>query len=346
MTISDQLEVIIKSVPDLKKLYGKDVLITGGSGFLGSWFNAVFQHLNQNYDANIHVRSVDSFIATDENNHLGQITDPRIKFVQEDISELTELPYPVEYIIHAAGIASPVYYRKYPIETIDGMVLGLSNLLKLSTKWRPEGFLYFSSSEIYGNPRHEDVPMKETYNGNVSCLGPRSCYDESKRMGETMCASYRKIHDIPVNWVRPFNVSGPGMRKVDDRVLPKFIFAGLTGQPVTIHMPGTQTRTFCYITDAMTGFFKALLAEKKGEVYNIGRAEEEINMIDLAEKINLAFEGNLKIEKVEVPVEYPQDQALRRCPDIKKAQSELDFNPSVDLDTMIARTIEWAKTKI
>jgi UDP-glucuronate decarboxylase len=276
-------------------------LISGACGFLGSWFIAVIHYLNQNtFKTPCTVYAVDSGIASDKNNALMQIEDPNILYRQDDISTM-KVTGKVDYIIHAAGIASPVYYRKYPVETIDGMVLGLSNLLKFAVKNPVKSFLYFSSSEMYGNPHPEFVPTPETYNGNVSATGPRSCYDESKRMGEAMCVAYQRIHNIPVKWVRPFNVSGPGMRVNDDRVVPKFVFAGLKGETVTIHMPGLQTRTFCYVTDAMVGFFKALLIGKNGEVYNIGRDKEEVTMVQLAQSVKQAFDNKLKLEKIECP---------------------------------------------
>lgn len=324
---------------------GKEVLLTGSCGFLGSWFIGVFDYLNKYYfQQPVRVTGIDSFIAADKINSIG-IEDPEhISFRQADISRHQFGPGDTtDFIIHAAGIASPIYYRRYPIETIDGMVLGLSNLLKFASLSPVESFLYFSSSEMYGNPHYEFVPTPEDYNGNVSAIGPRSCYDESKRMGETMCVAYHKIHNIPVNWVRPFNVYGPGMRRKDDRVVPKFIYQMLTGDPVTIHVPGIQTRTFCYITDAMIGFFKTLLGEKKGEVYNIGNTSPEITIADLAYRMREMFTPTAIIQEIEMPPEYPRDQAARRCPDISKAYKHLQYVPCISLDEGLMRTWEWCK---
>lgn len=350
-SLQEDIRSIIEQVGvPLNDLEGKTVLISGACGFLGSWFTAIFEYLNKyHFKIPVRVIAIDSFIATDSENLLKKIKDPNIEFVKANISNRLNLMDirsggDIDYIIHAAGIASPVYYRKFPIETIDGMVLGLKWLLEFATMHPVTSFLYFSSSEMYGNPHPSEVPTKETYNGNVSAIGPRACYDEAKRLGETYASVYHRIHSIPIKWVRPFNVSGPGMRPKDDRVLPKFIYAGLQNQPLTVHLPGLQTRTLCYITDAMVGFLKTLLIGKNGEVYNIGRDLEEVTVVGLAEKVSEAFNGKLKINRIEPPTEYPQDQALRRCPNIDKAREQLGFSPKIDLKTIIQKTLEWGKT--
>lgn len=352
--VQEDIRNIITSVPELKKFEGKTVLITGGCGFLGSWFVAIFQELNKSFKRKCGVVVVDSFIATDKKNHITEITDLDIVFLQNDInnSDIEQLALAsrdgeeplrhFDYIIHAAGLASPIYYRKYPIETIEGMAMGLMHLMKYAVKHPIESMLVFSSSEIYGNPHTDAVPTPESYNGNVSCTGPRSCYDESKRLEETICVAYHKIHNVPVKWVRPFNISGPGMRVKDDRVVPKFMFQALQGKPLTVHLPSMQTRTFCYITDAMIGFFKTLLIGQNGEVYNIGHTEPEISMQELALRIQKMV-PRTSIENVEMPQEYPRDQAQRRCPDISKAKIGLGYTPQVNLDEGLRRMKIWCE---
>lgn len=342
--ITEDIKEIIERVGlPLYDFEGREVLISGGSGFLGSWYVAIFQELNKKYFKKpVKVYVIDSGIATDKANHIVTVSDPHILYRSDDIATVA-LEGSVDYIIHAAGIASPIYYRKYPIETIDGMVLGLSNLMKFAVKNPVKGFFVFSSSEIYGNPHQEAVPTPETYYGNVSPIGPRSCYDESKRMEEAMSAAYYRIHNIPVKWVRPFNVYGPGMRLADDRVVPKFTFQMLQDKPVTVHIPGLQTRTFCYITDAMVGFLKAMLVGRNGEAYNIGHDQEEITMYDLAKKMLELFPSKSRIETVEMPTEYPRDQAQRRCPDLAKAREQLDYHPVVSLEEGLRRTWEWGE---
>lgn len=349
MKIEDELKEIIEGVGlPLNDFEGKEVLISGASGFLGSWFIALFVYLNNNmFKKPVTVYAVDTYIAADKRNALMSIDDPNIKFRKDDISTM-ELEGIVDYVIHAAGIASPIYYRRYPIETIDGMVLGMRNILNFAVKNAPlKSILTFSSSEIYGNPVSEQVPTPETYYGNVSPNGPRSCYDESKRMEEAMCASYYRIHNVPVKIVRPFNVYGPGMRVTDDRVVPKFTFQMLKNEDITVHIPGIQTRTFCYITDAMIGFLKTLLIGKNGEAYNIGNSEPEITVKELALEMQVLFSNSKsQIIEVEMPTEYPQDQAQRRCPDLTKAKEELNYIPKVHLFDGLKRTWEWAEEQI
>jgi len=345
--ITEHLKGIVEEVgPVMSNFEGKTIIISGACGFLGSWFVAIFQYLNQQvFERPCVVYAIDSFIAADQENCIVEIVDENIHFLRHDISTL-HINTRFDYVIHAAGIASPIYYRKYPLETIDGMVLGCRNLLESAVRYGVESMLVFSSSEIYGNPSPDMVPTPETYHGNVSCTGPRSCYDESKRMEEALCSSYARVHQIPVKWVRPFNVYGPGMRINDDRVVPKFIFAALTQQPITVHIPGLQTRTFCYITDAMVGFLKTLLLGKNGEVYNIGYPTGELNMVQLADRVADLFEQEVQVIKVPMPPEYPQDQTQRRCPDLTKAKTHLEYNPQVDIDTGLALMLHWSKEVI
>lgn len=342
MNIEADVREIVEGVGmPINDFEGREILITGASGFLGSWFIAVFEYLNKNvYKTPCKVYAYDSLIAADKKNALKVIEDDNIMFRQSDVSNIV-YKGKVDYIIHAAGIASPIFYRKFPIETIDGMVLGLSILLKFAVETGVKGFLNFSSSEMYGNPIPSMVPTPESYYGNVSATGPRSCYDESKRMGEAMCVAYHRIHNIPVNWVRPFNVYGPGMRLSDDRVVPKFMFAALQDKPITVHSPGVQTRTMCYVTDAMIGFFKALLSDKRGEVYNIGNDTPEITMEDLALRIQSMFKKPLQINKIPMPTEYPTDQAQRRCPDLTKAKAMLGYFPKISLDNGLKKMLEY-----
>ena len=345
--ITEQLKAIVDEVGSVMgKFEGKTIIVSGACGFLGSWFVGIFQYLNQNvFKQPCVVYAIDSCIASDKKNYIVEIVDEHIHFLFNDISTL-KINSRFDYIIHAAGIASPVYYRKYPIETIDGMVWGCKNLLESALCHGVESMLVFSSSEIYGNPSPDMVPTPETYNGNVSCTGPRSCYDESKRMEEALCTSYYRVHNIPVKWVRPFNVYGPGMRINDDRVVPKFIFAALEKKPITVHIPGLQTRTFCYITDAMVGFFKTLLLGKNGEVYNIGYPRGEISMVELAKIVGKLFEGDMEVIEIPMPPEYPQDQTQRRCPDLTKAKEHLDYDPKVDIDKGLELMLRWSREVI
>jgi UDP-glucuronate decarboxylase len=207
--------------------------------------------------------------------------------------------------------------------------------------------LYFSSSEIYGDPDPRHVPTPESYRGNVSCHGPRACYDESKRLGETLCGIYHVKFGTQVMIVRPFNVFGPGMAQTDYRIMPNLAYRIQTRQPVRIYGTGRQTRTFCYVTDAVTGFLLALLKGTPGEAYNIGNPEPEIAMADLvkaAERVLTRVRRRpAKVPHVliEYPDSYPADEPNRRCPDITKARLQLGFKPAVSLEEGLERFLRW-----
>ena len=203
-------------------------------------------------------------------------------------------------------------------------------------------FTFFSSSEIYGDPDPKNIPTKESYRGNLSCNGPRACYDESKRVGETLCNIYHNLKGICTNTIRPFNVFGPGMQETDYRVLPNFTSRIKGNIPLQIYGTGNQTRTFCYITDAMEGFIRVILNGVPGEAYNIGNPEPEISVIELIEKIELLLGKKVKYNKVEYPDSYPADEPNRRCPDILKAKIQIKYNPKIDINEGLRRFIEWS----
>ncbi|HSR89212.1 MAG TPA: NAD-dependent epimerase/dehydratase family protein [Candidatus Udaeobacter sp.] len=344
--VEGDLDFIAKEVAEVaKSLEGKSVLITGGSGFIGSYFIAVIDLLNKRYFKEpCRVLSIDNHIIGKKNNLLKEIDSNYISFKNHNICDPLTLDVPVDYIISAAGIASPVYYMRYPIETIEGAVFGLSNMLKLGLEKKVKSILYFSSSEIYGDPDPKFIPTPETYRGNVSSTGPRSCYDESKRLGETLGTAYHRVHNTPIKIVRPFNVYGPGMSAKDYRVVPTFLSQAIEGKPLSVHGKGNQTRTFCYASDAMVGFFKVLLSEKNGEVFNIGNDDEEINMKALAEIVSeIVTDKKVEINLVNYPDTYPQDEPSRRCPDLSKAKSQVDFHPSINLRAGLSRSYKWMK---
>jgi UDP-glucuronate decarboxylase len=217
---------------------------------------------------------------------------------------------------------------------------GTRNMLELAEKSSAR-FSFFSSSEIYGDPDAKHVPMQESYRGNVSCQGPRACYDESKRAGETLCYIYHTQNGTATNTIRPFNVYGPGMQETDYRVLPNFASRIKSGSPLHIYGDGTQTRTFCYITDALVGFFKVFLKGVPGEAYNIGNSKPEVSMIELAEALKTISSSKIKYDIIEYPDSYPADEPMRRSPDIRKARVQLGFEPIVGFKEGLSRFLLW-----
>ncbi len=333
--------ILVGIKKESKKLEGKTILITGSSGFLGSYFMAVFSELNRScFKKKCKVIALDNYITGEKKNILGLSYDKKFIIKQCDVKSMPKIKEPVDYIIHAAGIASPVYYMKYPIETIEVGTKGTQNLLELAREKKVKSFLFFSSSEIYGDPQEGNVPTPETYKGHVSSIGPRACYDESKRLGETLCTVYHSLYKVPVKIVRPFNVYGPGMKANDYRVLPRFLVSAIKREPMPIHGNGLQTRTYSYISDSIVGFLKVLLSDDGGEVYNIGNDQDEINLLDLAKLIVKKVPGS-QVVNIPYPDSYPADEPKRRCPDITKAKAKLSYNPKVDISDGVGRLLQW-----
>jgi len=341
--IEEDIVTITENIKDIApSLSGKTLLITGGAGFLGNYFIGVIDYLNKNVlEKPCRIISIDNFI-TGVRYRIQE--GPNFKAIKHDIKNQLKIDEPIDFIIHAAGIASPKFYRKFKIETIDVATLGTKNMLELAKEKGVKSVLFFSSSEIYGDPDPKFVPTPETYVGRVSCTGPRSNYDESKRLGETLCVAYFEEHNIPVKVVRPFNIYGPGMRLDDYRVIPNFTSNAFQGKPIPIYGQGNHTRTFCYITDGIIGFLKVLLSDYNGEVFNVGNDNDEITVEDLAKIVAEIFDSKIGIEKTHGPTDaYASADPKRRCPDLTKIKTKLDYQPKVDLKTGIKRFIEWAE---
>lgn len=343
-------QLILSGLGELNiKFSGKSILITGAAGFLGAQFAYYFHSLNDSLsiEKRITVYLWDNFIR----GYPDWIKDFKNKenFVVEKKDLITDRDYPdVNYIIHAASIASPIFYRKYPIETIFSNITGLKNLLDFSVKnKRIDSVLFFSTSEIYGDPTPENIPTKETYRGNVSCTGPRACYDESKRLGETLCVNYYNIHNVPVKIARPFNNYGPGLKLSDRRVIPDFFRDIIHEKNIVLLSDGSATRTFCYISDAIEGYLRILLSDHNGESFNIGRENPEISMLDLAKMSIKVSKKKLEVEyQKSEDLEYLSDNPRRRCPNIDKAKELLNFNPKIPLLEGLERTYNYYLSNI
>lgn len=337
---------------ELATMAGKRLLIVGGAGFLGYYLVQTIINYNRLATSPIELVVYDSYVRGLPEWLDGLQDEPHITLVRHDVTD----PVPaslgdVQFIIHAASIASPIYYRQHPIETMDANVNGLRNLLEYAraqqASARPvEGFLFYSTSEIYGDPTPQDIPTPETYRGNVSCTGPRACYDESKRYGETLCVNFAQQHGVPIKTARPFNNYGPGLKITDARVIPDFVRDVLAGRDIVMFSDGAPTRTFCYISDAIVGYFKILVNGRPGEAYNIGTETPEISMTELANRIVASsrdlfgYTGNV-VHKVSADTAYLTDNPNRRCPIIAKARTELGYEPTVSLEDGLHRSLVW-----
>jgi dTDP-glucose 4,6-dehydratase/UDP-glucuronate decarboxylase len=262
--------------------------------------------------------------------------------VNSDISKIDNFPN-ADYIIHAASIASPIFYRKFPLETIDANLYAYHNLLRFYKDKDIKSMLYFSTSEIYGDPPEDAIPTPETFWGHVNCTGPRACYDESKRMGETLSVLFHQLHQTPVKIVRPFNNYGPGLSLNDRRVIPDFFKNIINNHDVELFSNGKATRTFCYIEDAMVGYLLVLLSDHNATPFNIGTANPEISILDLANLcIEISGKNNLSVKYVKsLDESYVTDNPNRRCPNIDKATSLIGYNPEVSLKDGLSQTYEF-----
>lgn len=333
---------------------GSRLLITGGAGFLGYYMvQAPLAWNDRSLGDPIEVVVYDNYWRgiPDWLGVLGDRAD--FSIVEHDIrGPLPPDPGPFDYIVHAAGIASPAYYRAHPIETMDANINGLRTLLDFAHVQGESGlpvggFLFYSSSEIYGDPTPDAIPTPETYRGNVSCTGPRACYDESKRYGETLCVNFAQARGIHATIARPFNNYGPGMKITDGRVIADFCRSVLLDEDIVMFSDGSPTRTFCYVADAVAGYYRVLIDGSPGEPYNIGSDGPEVSMRFLAEEVArlgrelLGYSGSVVLGESPEGEVYLLDNPSRRCPDLTKARTELGYAPVFTLEEGLVRTLLW-----
>jgi len=325
---------------EVDALAGNHLLLTGATGFLGSHISNFLEFLNNNVlSTPCHVTLMDNFISSDK----ATATADSFSLLQHNVCEPFPIfDKPVDFIMHAAGIASPAIYMNHPLEALDVSIIGTRNVLDCAKQFGSK-VLFFSSSEIYGDPDPQFVPTPETYRGNVSTMGSRACYDEGKRVGETLCHLYHTYFGVHATIVRPFNVFGPGLRETDRRVMPNFASQIKAGLPLTVYGTGLQTRTYCFIDDAVSGFFLALLRGKSGNAYNIGNPNPEINIKDLIALMEEVLGRKIPLNLVAHPADYPNDEPMRRCPDISKARTEINYHPTISLKSGIERFLQWTQ---
>ncbi len=304
------------------------ILVTGGAGFLGSHLCRYL--LRKGHD----VVCLDNFFTGKSRNIADLKKNPRFRVIPHDITNPIEIKEHFDRIYNLACPASPAHYQFDPIETIKANTVGVVNVLEFA-KLNGARVLQASTSEIYGDPLEH--PQKESYKGNVNTIGPRSCYDEGKRVAETLFMDYHRCYNLPIRIVRIFNTYGPSMDKDDGRVVSNFIMQVLKDKPITLYGEGNQTRSFCFVSDLIEGLYRLMESEIIGPV-NIGNPGE-FTILELARKILKLTESKNKIEYKELP----QDDPTQRKPDITLAKKFLKWEPKIQLEEGLIETIKYFK---
>ena len=305
------------------------ILVTGGAGFIGS--HLIDRLMEQGHE----VVCLDNFYTGTRRNIVKWLGNPYFELIRHDITEPIRLE--VDQIYHLACPASPIHYQYNPVKTIKTNVLGTMYMLGLAKRVKAR-FLLASTSEVYGDP---DVhPQTEEYRGNVNCIGPRSCYDEGKRVAETLAFEYYREHKVDIRVARIFNTYGPRMLENDGRVVSNFVVQALRGQPLTVYGQGSQTRSFCYVSDLVEGLMRLMNGDFIGPV-NLGNPDE-YTILELAQVI----QGMINPEAELVYQPLPEDDPKQRQPDITRAKTYLDWSPTIPLNQGLKMTIEDFRSRL
>ena len=306
------------------------IVVTGGAGFLGS-------HLcDRLIERGDEVVCVDNFFTGRKQNIKHLIGHPQFELIRHDI--VHPLYLECDQIYNLACPASPVAYQYNAIKTIKTSTVGMVNVLGLAKRCRAR-ILHASTSEVYGDP--EVHPQTEDYWGHVNPLGPRSCYDEGKRVAESLCMNYHLSHGLEVRLIRIFNTYGPRMDPNDGRVISNFITQALRGEPLTIYGDGSQTRSFCYVDDLIAGMMKLMDNDEHTGPFNIGNPVEN-SMLELAEKVLKETQSKSELQNLELPADDPK----QRCPNIEKAKNLLGWEPKVPLETGLKSTVAYYREQL
>jgi UDP-glucuronate decarboxylase len=305
------------------------ILVTGGAGFIGSHL------IDRLMESGHEVICLDNFYTGQKDNLLRWFDSPKFELIRHDVTEPIRLE--VDQIYHLACPASPVHYQSNPVKTIKTNVMGTMNMLGLAKRVKAR-FLISSTSEVYGDP--EIHPQREDYRGNVNPIGPRSCYDEGKRVAETLAFDYHRQNNVDIRVARIFNTYGPRMLENDGRVVSNFVVQALREKPITVYGDGSQTRSFCYVSDLVEGLIRLMNGEYIGPV-NLGNPEE-YTVLELAQKIQAMIRSNAEIQFKSLP----QDDPRRRQPDISCAKQHLGWQPTIPLTDGLERTIADFRARI
>ena len=330
--ISDKINIL-----KLKNSKIKNILITGCSGFIGNYL--INTLLNKKIKNNFKIYGVDIIkpkLFKDRRNK-------NLYFFKKDLFKIKsfKLNKKIDLVIHLAGIPSPSFYKLKPIETFY-LNSELCKIFLDFSKLKKCKFVYFSSSEIYGNPDLKNIPTKESYEGRVSSVGDRSCYDESKRAGETYTSIYKNLYNLKCNIIRPFNFYGNGMRQNDKRVIPQFFSTAIKRKKIFPFSNGKQTRSYCHIIDAIPQIINVCFYGKDF-IYNIGNSSEEISALVLAKKVKkIITNKTILIKNIPYPKSYPSIEPRRRCPDISKLKNEFNYKPTININLGLKYFYEYA----
>ena len=339
--IQEDLSQICEENLEWSMLSGKNILITGANGILPSYLvETILFLIKSNKIKDTCIFALVRNEKKANNRFKNYLKNDSLRFLIQDVCEPILIPDKIDIIIHAASQASPKYYGIDPVGTINPNVIGTNNLLILAKEKQIENFLYFSSSEVYGALENKEA-IKETDFGYLNPLSIRSCYAESKRMGETICASWHSQFKIPVKIIRPFHTYGPGMSLEDGRVFADFINDIINNRDIVLNSDGSARRAYCYLKDAILGYFYILFKGINGEAYNVGNPYQEYSVKELATTLVKLFpEKSLKLKmnpEYSSPEYLPSD-INRVLPDISKIQ-ELGWSPKIDVKTGFSRTV-------
>ncbi len=333
-------------VKNLKKFKNRTILITGANGFIGSFLVKFFLHLNEKLNYKIKLITL-----VYPNNSHSQKTAPlskknKIKILKRDLTKKIKVNSKIDYVFHLASITSPAEISHNPIQSLRVNILGTLNVLEALKNKKIKKFLYFSSSAVYGTPDKAHIPIPETFNGNVSPILSRSSYAEAKRAAESLTQAYFSQYKLSINILRPFHIYGPTMDLKKDNALNYFLNCGIKNKNIILNSSGQETRSFSYITDAISIALLAALTDKSGEAFNVGNEKSEIKIIDLAKLVAKIFDDKIKINiNSGKKGNFLKEKLTRNVPDMEKVRKVLGFSSKIGLEKGLIRTIKGYEIK-